>query len=101
MQLILIEDPDNPRHAMRNMEVRDFDELENFLSENKIDIGIITTPKDYAQETADIYIRNGIKAIWNFATIDLVVPEDVVLENVRLSESLFTLSYYLKNKENE
>ena len=93
--------PDNPRHAMRNMEVRDFDELENFLSENKIDIGIITTPKDYAQETADIYIRNGIKAIWNFATIDLVVPEDVVLESVRLSESLFTLSYYLKNKENE
>lgn len=91
--------PDNPRHASRNMEVKHRDGLEDFIKENNVEIGIITTSKDNAQEVADIYIKCGIKAIWNFATIDLVVPDDVALESVRLSESLFTLSYFLTNNE--
>lgn len=91
--------PDNTRHAKRNMDVRPLDELEDFIKENKVEIGIITTSKEIAQEVADIYVRAGIKAIWNFATIDLIVPEDVTLESVRLSESLFTLSYFLKRNE--
>lgn len=89
--------PDNPRFTMRNLEVRHIDGLEDFIRENKVDIGIITTAKEIAQDVTDMYVRNGIKGIWNFATIDLVVPDDVVLENVRLSESLFTLSYFIKN----
>lgn len=91
--------PDNPRYADRNMEVKHFDELESFIKENDVQIGVITTPKDYAQEVADIYVKCGIKAIWNFATIDLVLPDDVALESVRLSESLYTLSYYLRSNE--
>ncbi len=93
--------PDNPRYAMRSMEVRHFDQLDEFLKENKVEIGIITTSKDYAQEVADLYVKSGVKAIWNFATIDLQVPDDVALENVRLSESLYTLSYHLRNNENQ
>ncbi len=89
--------PNNPRFAMRNLEVRHIDGLEDFIRENKVDIGIITTAKEIAQDVTDMYVRNGIKGIWNFATIDLVVPDDVVLENVRLSESLFTLSYFIKD----
>ena len=38
-------------------------------------------------------MKAGIKAIWNFAHTDLVVPDDVVVENVHLSESLMRLSY--------
>ncbi len=38
-------------------------------------------------------MKAGIKAIWNFAHVDLQVPEDVVVENVHLSESLMQLSY--------
>ncbi|MEW8972717.1 MAG: redox-sensing transcriptional repressor Rex [Tissierellaceae bacterium] len=88
--------PDNPRFAMRNLEVSHIDGLEDFLKEHNVDIGIITTSKEIAQDVADVYVRNGVKGIWNFATIDLVVPDDVVLETVRLSESLFTLSYFIK-----
>lgn len=88
--------PDNPRHANRGLQVSHIDELEEFLKENPIDIGIITTSKEQAQAVADIYVKNGIKAIWNFAPVDLEVPEDIILETVRLSESLFTLSYFLK-----
>lgn len=42
-------------------------------------------------------IKAGIKAIWNFAHTDLVVPDDVVVENVHLSESLMRLSYRVCN----
>ena len=38
-------------------------------------------------------VESGIKAIWNFAHTDLELPEDVIVENVHLSESLMRLSY--------
>ena len=52
-----------------------------------------TIPKTKAPEIADRLVNAGIRAIWNFAHTDLVVPEDVVVENVHLSESLMRLSY--------
>lgn len=99
--VVFDKNPNNPRHANRSLKVRDIVELDEFLQENPIDIGIITTGKDQAQDVADIYIRNGIKAIWNFAPIDIVVPEDVIIETVRLSESLSTLTYFLKEAKKD
>ncbi|SKA91281.1 redox-sensing transcriptional repressor [Caloramator quimbayensis] len=80
---------------IRDIEVKDVDELSDFLERNKIDIGIICVPRTQAQVIADIFVKSGIKAIWNFAPTDLNVPEDVIVENVHLSESLLTLSYRL------
>lgn len=84
---------------IRDIEIKDIDSLESFIKENKIDIGIICVPKVNAQKVCDILVDSGIKGIWNFAPIDLDVPENVTTENVHLSESLMTLSYLLKNKE--
>ena len=42
-----------------------------------------------------------MKAIWNFAHTDLVVPDDVVVENVHLSESLMRLSYRVCNMQDQ
>lgn len=50
---------------------------------------------------ANILIENGIRAIWNFAHIDLDAPENVIVENVHLSESLMTLSYNLSKYRQE
>ncbi|MCX7884921.1 MAG: redox-sensing transcriptional repressor Rex [Caloramator sp.] len=80
---------------IRDIEVKDVDDLSEFLEKNKIDIGIICVPRTQAQGIADIFVKKGIKAIWNFAPTDLNVPEDVIVENVHLSESLLTLSYRL------
>lgn len=83
---------------IREIEIRDVDTMIEFIKEHNIEIGIITSPKESAQDLADLYIQAGIKGIWNFAPTDLDVPEDMIVENVRLNESLFTLSYFLKNK---
>ena len=67
--------------------------METFIRENEIQIAALTIPKTKAPEIADRLVNAGIRAIWNFAHTDLVVPEDVVVENVHLSESLMRLSY--------
>lgn len=82
-----------------DIEIRDVDEMEDFVRVNNVEIGIITTPMDHAQDVADAYMKGGIKGIWNFAPADLKVDEDVIIENVHLNESLFTLSYFLTNKD--
>lgn len=77
---------------IRDVEVVDSDDLEAFLKENEIDLGIICVPKEYAQDICKKLTDNGVSGIWNFAPIDLDVPKDVIVENVNLSESLLTLT---------
>ena len=86
----------NPRLiglVVRGIEIRGVEDLESFIVENDVQIAALTIPKMKAPEIADRLVKAGIKAIWNFAHTDLVVPDDVVVENVHLSESLMRLSY--------
>lgn len=73
------------------------DKLKSFIIENKIQIAIITVPKSQAEKVGKDLIDAGIKGIWNFAPFDLKAPKDVVVENIRLNDSLLILSYYMKN----
>lgn len=86
---------------IRDVEVQDVDKLEEFVENNHIDIGIICVPMGKAQETADKLVKSGVRAIWNFAPFDVNVPENIVIENVHLNESLFTLTYLLNEKDIE
>ncbi|SFE80145.1 redox-sensing transcriptional repressor Rex [Peptostreptococcus sp. D1] len=81
---------------LRDYEIMDSDEMEKYITDNSVDIAILCIPKNGAQEVADKLIKLGIKGIWNFAPIDLEVPNDVIVESVNLTESLFTLSYLMK-----
>ena len=86
----------NPRLiglVVRGIEIRGVEDLEKFIVENEVQIAALTIPKTKAPEIADRVIKAGVKAIWNFAHTDLAVPDDVVVENVHLSESLMRLSY--------
>ncbi|AIY78741.1 redox-sensing transcriptional repressor Rex [Clostridium botulinum] len=80
---------------IRDIEIRDIDELGSFLKSDSVDIGVICVPKKSAQKVSDELVNGGIRGIWNFAPIDLVVPKDVKVENVHLSESVSTLIYQL------
>ena len=87
--------------AVRGIEIQMISDLPFFMTENNIEIAILTLPKNKARDMAEILIENGIKAIWNFAHIDLDTPDDVIVENVHLSESLMTLSYNLSQYRQE
>lgn len=92
-------DKDYENLSNEDVKVYPIDDLKTYLKENKIDIGIITTPKDGAQEICDILCEGGIRGIWNFAPVDLKTKNDVVIENVHLDESLFTLTYFINKPE--
>ncbi len=78
---------------VRGVEVKPMEELESFVRENDIDIAVLTIPKTSAVNIADVLVENGIRAIWNFAHVDLNVPDGILVENVHLSDSLMKLSY--------
>ncbi|WP_109420455.1 redox-sensing transcriptional repressor Rex [Clostridioides difficile] len=89
----------NPRMIglkIREFEVLDSDTLEDFIKNNNIDIAVLCIPKNGAQEVINRVVKAGIKGVWNFAPLDLEVPKGVIVENVNLTESLFTLSYLMK-----
>ncbi len=78
---------------VRGIAVQPMENIENFVKENDIDIAVLTIPKTSAVQVAENLVRYGIKAIWNFAHVDLHVPDDIQVENVHLSDSLMKLSY--------
>ena len=88
-------DPDLRGQKIRDVEIRMMDELPAFLAEYHPEIAVLTLPKAAAEKVTDLLVANGIRAIWNFAHVDLDVPDNVIVENVHLSESLMTLSYNL------
>lgn len=80
---------------VRNIPIMPMEELQNFILDKNIDIAALTIPKQEAEPIANQLAEYGIKAIWNFAHVDLTLPGDVIVENVHLSESLMRLSYKL------
>lgn len=80
---------------VRGVKVRSMDEMEAFIQSNDIEIAVLALPKTSAVPVAEKLVANGIRAIWNFAHVDLNVPEGIQVENVHLSDSLMKLSYNL------
>ena len=79
--------------SIRDVPVRMMSEMKEFIKENNIEIAVLTIPKECAIDVAKDLVDAGIQAIWNFAHVDLNVPDNVIVESVHLSESLMRLSY--------
>jgi redox-sensing transcriptional repressor len=89
--------------SIGDLTIQSMDHLGEYINRNNIDIAVLSIPKVAAKNVSEILIENGIKAIWNFAHLDIEAPEGVVVENVHLSDSLMKLSYrvnYLENQKN-
>ena len=78
------------------LKVLPMEELERVIDESGPRLAALCVPKDAALPLAERLVSLGIKGIWNFAPVDLELPEQVVVENVHLSESLMRLSYRMR-----
>lgn len=83
--------------SFKGKEVFDISKINEKLNGSDIKIGIITTPAQFAQTTADLLVKNGIKAIWNFTSENLKLPENIVVKNENLATSLAILSKQLQS----
>ena len=72
--------------------------LADFCRENRVNIGVLTVPKEAAYEVAVTMAEAGVAGIWNFANMELKLPEHshVIVENIHLGDSLMTLCYEIK-----
>ena len=92
----------NPRligMTVRGVEVYDIDMLDSFIKDHEVKIAALTLPKNKAPQVAERLVELGIRAIWNFAPVDLNLPEDIMIENVHLTDSIMTLSYRIHSSE--
>ena len=72
--------------------------LKSFCQTYPVNIGIITVPAASAREICDRLVECGIKAIWNFAPVQLSVPEDVIVQNENLALSMTALRIQVKGQ---
>ncbi|MDU5183913.1 MAG: redox-sensing transcriptional repressor Rex [Peptoniphilus harei] len=78
------------------IKVRKIEDLEKYIRDEGVDVAIITVPREVCEDVAKRAIDAGVRGIWNFAPYDLKGPEGIVVENIRLNDSLLTLSYFMK-----
>ncbi len=77
--------------------VSDVRALEQELRDAKIEVVIVAVPASVAQYIVDDVIKAGIKAILNFAPINLKVPDDVYIRHENMSMELEYLSFAMVN----
>jgi redox-sensing transcriptional repressor len=75
-------------NTIYDVPVYDIKEITDLAKSMSIHIGIITVRADAAQNVVNKMIEGGIQAVWNFAPVQLKVPQNIIVENAQLSISL-------------
>ena len=82
-----------------SLTVRDMAHIERDIAKERPDIAVLTTPAEEAQNVVDRLVGAGMRAMLNFAPIQLQVPPDVTLKNVNMAMELEGLSFALTNRD--
>jgi len=82
-----------------NHVIQPIEQLESIIKQRSVALAILTVPAETAQALADRLVAAGIKAIWNFSAVGLVIPPDIIVRNEHLSLGWAQLSYHLKQKQ--
>jgi redox-sensing transcriptional repressor len=77
-------DPEKTGKLINNIKILHIDKLPGLAKRLKVEIGILTTPAEVAQQAANYMIESGIRAIWNFAPINLKVPDNIIVQNTSM-----------------
>lgn len=77
--------------------VSDIKDLETELKTDKIEMVVVAVPATVAQYIVDDVVKADVKAILNFAPVNLRVPDDVYLRNENMAMELEYLSFALMN----
>ncbi|MEO6527883.1 MAG: redox-sensing transcriptional repressor Rex [Gemmatimonadaceae bacterium] len=91
--------PDKVGRALEGIEIRDMTRLEQDVASEHPEIAVIAIPGEGAQEVLDRIVKIGIKAVLNFAPIQLHAPPDVTVKAVNMAMELEGLSFALTNRE--
>lgn len=80
---------------INNIKIFNIDTIKEQFYKTPVDIGIITVPVNQTQKIADILTECGIKAIWNFSSMPISAPDDIIIENTCIDSSLAMVKWKL------
>ncbi|HHV19537.1 MAG TPA: redox-sensing transcriptional repressor Rex [Thermoanaerobacterales bacterium] len=80
---------------IRDIPIYPVEDMEYFINENDVDIAVLTIPKDKTKKIVKAISKTCIRGIWNFTPVEIKINENIIVENVHLIDSLFTLSYHI------
>ncbi len=96
---IFDKDADLIGSKIKDLEVQHVDKLKSYLTDNKIDVVVLTVPQTSVKSILDIINESTIEGVWNFTHMELSLREGIKVENVQLMDSLMTLSYKVNEDE--
>ncbi len=79
--------------------VLEYNKLFHLAERLNVKIGILTTPNHVAQDVAEDLVNCGIKAIWNFTSSNLVLPDKIIVQNTSMSSYAAVLLHRLTDSE--
>jgi redox-sensing transcriptional repressor len=85
--------------SLEGIDIRDISRFEPDVAREKPEIAVIAIPAEGAQDVLDRIVRTGIKAVLNFAPVQLHAPADVTVRTVNMAMELEGLSFALTNRE--
>ncbi len=83
--------------TVNSIQIRNIKRLASDACTEHFDIGVIAVPAEGAQSVADTMVAAGIKAIMNFAPVQIAVPTDIVTRTVNMGLEFEALSFALAN----
>lgn len=83
--------------AVNDVQIYHTDELEAMVTQEKIEVAILTLPASVSQEMAERLVAAGVKGILNFTPMRLDLPKDIYVHNIDLGVELQALFFYMKN----
>jgi len=97
MQVTMIfdNDPSKIDSKVGSFTVKDIANLESDIKRGGVKVAMIATPSEKAQEVADKLLSAGVKAILNYAPINLTVTDDVRVQYIDPVIHLQRMTYYL------
>lgn len=99
---IIDRDPEKIGRTSRSgIPIQPWERLNEIVRRNDVDIGIIAVPAEGAQHVHDALADSGVHAILNFAPTQIKARANVKVRSVDLRINLESLSYHLKNAEDE
>lgn len=97
---IFDKNPDLIGQEIRKIPVQSTDNIESFCEKNNPKVAILCIPRSAVGELSKRLYALGIRCYWNFSHYDLSVDyDDVVVQNVHMSDSLMILCYKISDND--
>lgn len=85
--------------TVQGVAVQPVDKLETWIAAHEVDIAVLAVPAESARAVFTRLIHSGVRSVWNFTPVDLDTSPGVVVQNVHLSDSLYTLTFRMREND--